>query len=597
MIVLPMRKFSKIILTCIVVVLVYAFSIIDYVYPASNNTEALFKRGLLQYKQGKYVSARLDFNEIIVQHKISPYVTTSYMLLAKTLYNLGDYTKSASVASDLQQLYPHSRYNEWADYLISACDFKNGDTQKALETLARIAGNSKDENLKIHALSALQKNIEPVVDRDIFIKTLNDFDLKISDMENIQPTKEVSSLTFPDTSEMYTPEKIRDTDATVKIGLLAPLTGENSKQGNQLLRGINIANRKQNTIGDKKIELIVEDTESDPIIAMLKVREFAAKGVTAIIGPVYGESTVTAAIEANAAKIPFISPTAQDGGLTLIGPYIFQLNFTPIVQAKALADFAVNSLGFTNAAVIASDDRWGESVAVTFENEMQKNGARIIHTAFFDTNISLHDYNPIMSKIRELAPESTAVPESTIVIDNGNAFPDTIVVKLDPTSFGPQLLVPVNTVNGILISALASDAFQIAQRIAEYNINTILLGDSGWSTQNLAEEGGSLVEGAYMVSLGSEFFTTADGGFSEGLDNVISLKGYDAFSLIFHCLGEGAYNSATLIEKLESVKNFNGLSSQITIDPNTHTNIAVNIAKIQNGTYIKVPYNLTFSGN
>ncbi|MBN1290467.1 MAG: penicillin-binding protein activator [Candidatus Latescibacteria bacterium] len=592
-----MSKIDKRVLEYVLVVIIFFTVFSENVCSAVDSAEALFKRGLLQYKQGKYVSARLDFNEIIAQHSHSSYITSSYMLLAKTFYNLGDFSKSASIALELQKLYPYSRYNEWADYLISACDFQNGNVREAMETLAYISGRTADENLKNHAMEALLNVIKPQIDRDIFLKALSENNVSETELENIKPVAEVISVKVQDNTDIYTPETTWNSGNTIKIGLLAPLTGEYSKQGNQLLRGVNVAKRKQDAINDKKIELIVEDTESDPITTMLKVREFAAKGVMAIIGPVYGESTITAAIEANTAHIPFIAPTAQDGGLTLIGPYIFQLNFTPAVQAKALADFAVKSLRFTNAAVIASDDRWGESVAVTFENEMQKYGVQIINTAFFDTNITLHDYNPIMSKLRELAPESTAVPESTVVIDNGNAFPDTMIVKLDPTLFGPQRLPMINTINGILISALAPDALQIAKHISEYNIDTVLLGDSGWSTQILTEEWETSVEGAYTVSLGNEFFSTEDGIFNEGLDNIISLKGYDAFSLVMDCFEEGAYDSGSLVDKLESVRDFKGLSSQITIDPKTHTNIAVNIAKIQNGTFIKIPYNFSISGN
>ena len=46
-------------------------------------TEALFRRGLTQFQQGKYVSARLDFNEIITDRPTSPRIPPSCMMLSE----------------------------------------------------------------------------------------------------------------------------------------------------------------------------------------------------------------------------------------------------------------------------------------------------------------------------------------------------------------------------------------------------------------------------------------------------------------------------------------------------------------------------------
>jgi len=592
---IDMLKYVTGILYCVTIA--YSILAFDCVSAEDETAEALFSRGLLRYRQEKYVSARLDFNEIIERYKSSPRLTSSYMLLSKTLYNLGDFEESASVAAELQKKFPGSRYREWCDYIISACDFNRGNVSDALNRLARLARYSKDNDLRVYTLRAMRYTIQPAVDSGEFKKALDNNDLKLADLINIEPLDETERRTIVSLEAYNNASRYRHTGSTIKIGLLAPLTGANSKQGNQLLLGVEEALKEKEIVDGKRIELLVEDTGSDQIQAVLKTRRLIQDGVLAIIGPVYGESTITAAIEANDKRIPFIAPTAQNSKLTQIGPYVFQLNFNPAVQAKALAVFAVNTLGFSTAAVIASQDQWGEAVAETFEREMHNLGAEIIPASYFDVNTSLRDYNPIIMKIRDNAPATNAVPVNTIVIDNGNAFPDTIVVKLDPASFGPQRLVPVETIDCILISALSYDAIQLAQQIIQYNVNTVLLGDSGWSFQNIAEEGGSAVDGAYIVSLGSEKFNVPGNNSTTGLDDIISMRGYEAFSLIAHCLEKGAHNPENFVETLESIEGFKGLSSRITLDPNYHTNTAVDFVKIQNGMYIKVPQKIPVTGN
>ena len=90
--------------------------------------EALFKRGLARYQQGKYVSARLDFSEIVVHHQTSLRISAAYVMLSKTFFALGDYDSAESTALSLKNSYPDSRYAEWAQYMIAACGFRRGDT-------------------------------------------------------------------------------------------------------------------------------------------------------------------------------------------------------------------------------------------------------------------------------------------------------------------------------------------------------------------------------------------------------------------------------------------------------------------------------------
>ena len=74
----------------------------------------------------------------------------------------------------------------------------------------------------------------------------------------------------------------------IKIGLIVPLSGENSIIGDKIIKSIRMA---VNKINDEKIEIIPKDTKSNPIDALKASKELYKDGIRIIIGPVFNEST------------------------------------------------------------------------------------------------------------------------------------------------------------------------------------------------------------------------------------------------------------------------------------------------------------------
>ena len=76
-------------------------------------------------------------------------------------------------------------------------------------------------------------------------------------------------------------------DTKIKIGVLAPLSGENSALGKQIISSIRMA---LIDIDDEDIEIYPKDTKSDPNIALRSALELEKLGVTLVIGPVFYEN-------------------------------------------------------------------------------------------------------------------------------------------------------------------------------------------------------------------------------------------------------------------------------------------------------------------
>ena len=74
----------------------------------------------------------------------------------------------------------------------------------------------------------------------------------------------------------------------IKIGLIVPLSGENSLIGEKIIKSIRMAINK---INDERVEIIPKDTKSNPIDALKVSKELYKDGIRIIIGPVFNEST------------------------------------------------------------------------------------------------------------------------------------------------------------------------------------------------------------------------------------------------------------------------------------------------------------------
>lgn len=547
--------------------------------------DALFQRARTLFLQEKYVAARLDLNDLVTHYPQSPNIDAARMLLAKTFFRLGDYESARSIAETLRNDTGGNPYTEWADYMIAACGYRLGETGEAAGLLARLAGSTSDELLREHSLQAIRSAILPTAEPGVVEDLLRANNISMIDVNAANPAAEQAAPFMPPAEEW-------EQGQSLKIGLLTPLSGLNAAMGTDLFRGVQLAVQNHREIDGVPVELVVKDTESNLMTTVSKTRELINEGVAVIIGPLYIEYSIPAALEAQHAGIPFISATVTAEELTDIGRNVFQFNLTPGLQAEALANFAADSLVFKETAVISTNDDWGEKVLDTFTGTFTRLGGTVLATGTIEPGARVYNYDDILMRIRNSAPESTARADSMIIYDSGFGFADTLFIN-DFSLDEDRRLLPVDTIDCILISALTEDVQKIARQIRDYSINTVLLGDTGWQFDQLQDE--DSINGAYIISsmgdlsgvIGSRYYTDDYDVVNRRLDNFNSRKGYDACAVILHCFAQGARSPGTLITALESVRDFRGVSSRITIDPVTHRNTAVDFVQIRDGRLVK----------
>ncbi len=155
---------------------------------------------------------------------------------------------------------------------------------------------------------------------------------------------------------------------TLKLGLVAAMSGQSAKSGEAIVRGLSIAideiNAKGGVLG-KKVELLVRDDESNPAKGVIAARELVQREkVVAFFGGLDTPVSMAIVPFANQSKVPFIGVWAAGTPITRNGSpenYVFRVSAVDELVDKALVDYAVSKYGAKKPGMILINNPWGES--------------------------------------------------------------------------------------------------------------------------------------------------------------------------------------------------------------------------------------------
>ena len=176
--------------------------------------------------------------------------------------------------------------------------------------------------------------------------------------------------------------------ATIKVGLLAPLTGDVSVYGIAVANGANLYIKQVNEAGGingKQIEVVEMDEQGDATQAVTCFTQMVDEGITALIGDVTTTPTLAVVAESQEYNMPMVSASATAEAVTYdaetdtVYQNVFRTTFTDPFQGVKMADYATDKLGYTKAAVIYQTGAdYNEGLATNFEAEFASNGGEIV---------------------------------------------------------------------------------------------------------------------------------------------------------------------------------------------------------------------------
>lgn len=212
-------------------------------------------------------------------------------------------------------------------------------------------------------------------------------------------------------SEVQTTKSSTDNAATVKLGMIGPLTGDASIYGIAVKNGIELALEEINEKStDFKFELEALDDKNDISEAVNAYNNLSSKDIYALLGAVTSKPSVAVAEIAAEEGMPMITPTGTTPAITTYGDNIFRVCFTDPLQGKTMATFAADNLKVKTAAIIydTSND-YSQGLATSFEERATERGITIVAKEGYGADDK--DFRTQLTKIQATNPDVLFVPD------------------------------------------------------------------------------------------------------------------------------------------------------------------------------------------
>lgn len=171
----------------------------------------------------------------------------------------------------------------------------------------------------------------------------------------------------------------------IVVGVLLPLTGDYTEAGQASLAALEVAaediNRYFTSIGsDYRVRLVVEDTETEPTVALEKLKKLDAQGITMVIGP--GSSAEVEAVRTYADEhgIIIVSTMSTAPSLAIPGDNIFRFVPPDTHQADAMAYFLKED-GVAAIVPISRGDIWGDELRNLTAAAFEESGGTVFDGA------------------------------------------------------------------------------------------------------------------------------------------------------------------------------------------------------------------------
>ena len=342
---------------------------------------------------------------------------------------------------------------------------------------------------------------------------------------------------------------------TIKIGLITPLTGPVSTYGisvrNSVVMGVDQINSSGGIQG-KAIELVILDDKGDATEAAQAARRLIDREkVVLIIGPVITPAVMAVAPICQAQGIPMITPTGTGDQITSLGDYIFRAAYKDSFQGSLMAQFAIENLGITEAAIIydiAND--YSVGLRASFKATFQNLGGKIIAEESYSTGDT--DFSAQLTSLAMRNPKALFIPDYY-------------------SAAGPILM-----------------------QARLMGMDAIMLGVDGWDSPELHALAGGFEDGGYIVNHYStqdqspttqQYIADYTKTYGQTPDALAAL-GYDGILIVKKVLeSASSTNPEDLKYALGTVKNIEAATGTIDMDPEGTPIKSAVVLQMKNGKW------------
>src|SRR5437867_3154865 len=188
----------------------------------------------------------------------------------------------------------------------------------------------------------------------------------------------------------------------IKIGFVTDLTGTAAQAAKDMVNGLTMyLDEIGYQMAGRKVELIVEDSQSRPDMAISKVRKLVEHdNVHILAGLLFGHIGYAVAAKAEEFKIPFLCTVAASDDLTqrLRYHWVIRTGWASSQPSHPFGEYVVKTLGYRKVAVIGSDYAFGWELIGGFQKSFEEAGGQVVQKLWIP--LGAMDLAPYISKLR-----------------------------------------------------------------------------------------------------------------------------------------------------------------------------------------------------
>lgn len=312
----------------------------------------------------------------------------------------------------------------------------------------------------------------------------------------------------------------KKSDDTILIGAILPLTGDQSSYAIQLKKGMDLAVELNNQNSSRKIRILFEDDQGDAKKAVSAYRKLVdVNNIQMIIGGMFSSSTLAIAPAAEKDRRVLLSPTASAIDITTAGDYIFRIYPSDEYDGFFLANFAYDSLGVKNVAILYEQVSSVTAISDKFHSILTSKGGNIIYESGYPSDLS--DFTSILMKIKQLNPNLVFIPGNIIPVSNllNQARNMGVITQFltISTAFDPKIIeLSESSAEGLLFSAPMFDPKGTSPEMKlfnqqyqmKYGVEPDILGGYGYDVVNIAIK--AMSNGTTAESIKETLYTISD---------------------------------------------------------------------------------------
>ena len=194
---------------------------------------------------------------------------------------------------------------------------------------------------------------------------------------------------------------LAQSDDPIKIGFFAPLSGFAAQTGKDMLTGLQFYLQEQGgMVAGRKIELISEDTEAKPAVALTKVRKLVEKdGVDILMGGLMASTGYALQPYVDGKKIPTLYPVMAPDDITQRkrAKWIVRTGWSSSQPSHPFGEYAYKELGLKKIVTLGFDYAFGWEVIGGFQKTFEEAGGQVIQKIWVP--VGNRDYAPFLPQI------------------------------------------------------------------------------------------------------------------------------------------------------------------------------------------------------